>query len=136
MTEVVRKVLKPVIGNAELRIRFNVPRSRLDDSTVHAIISIIRELASNAVQHGRATHIVVAGDLTGGVLAFSVSDNGTGFDPAKCNGPGEGHFGLEGVRERVERLRGEFALDSSESSGTRARIRFRTELQDTEEENP
>ena len=136
MTDVVQKVLKPVIGNAELRIRFNVLRSRLDDSTVHAIISIIRELVSNAVQHGRATHVVVAGDLTDGVLAFSVSDNGTGFDPAACDGPGEGHFGLEGIRERVERLRGEFTLESAVSSGTRARIRFRTGLQDAEEERP
>lgn len=136
MTEVVRKVLKPVIGNAELRIRFNVPRSRLDDSTVHAIISIVRELVSNAVQHGHAAHVTVAGDLTDGVLAFSVSDSGTGFDPANCNGPGEGHFGLEGIRERVERLRGEFTLESAVSSGTRARIRFRIGLQDAEEENP
>ena len=124
MTEVVRRVLKPVVGDAELRIRFNVPRQKLDDSTAHAIIRIIRELASNAVRHGRAAHIAVAGDLTDGTLAFSVTDDGCGFDPATCDGPGEGHFGLEGIRERVERLRGTFELRSSPGNGTYAKIAF------------
>ena len=133
MTEVVRKVLKPVIGSAELRIRFNVPRQPLDDTIVHAIISIVRELVSNAVRHGRATRIAVAGDVTDGTLAFSVRDNGIGFDPNACAGPDEGHFGLQGVRERAERLCGALVLRSSPGAGCYAKVTFKLSEKDLED---
>lgn len=125
MTEVIRKVLAPVLGQAELQIRFNVSRARLDDSTLHSVICIIRELASNAMTHGQATHLTVAGDLDGEILAFSVNENGKGFDPGTCDGPAEGHFGLAGIRERIERLRGTFTLKSHPGGGSYTKITFR-----------
>ena len=124
MTDVVRKVLAPVQGNAQVSIRFNVDRSRLDDSTLHAVICIIRELASNAIRHGRASHVVIAGDLTDGILSFSVRDDGCGFDPSLCKGSVDGHFGLEGIRDRVKRFRGVFDVTSSPGGGSYAKIRL------------
>ena len=76
MTEAVTKTVKPVVGTAKLLVRFNVPRSRLQDSTAHSILCIVRELAANAVRHGHATHIRVAGEFHDNVLSFSVFDNG------------------------------------------------------------
>ena len=125
MTEVIRKVLAPVIGKATLLVRFNVSRSRLDDSTLHTVICIIRELTSNAVTHGQATRLTVAGDLDGECLAFSVRENGNGFDASAYDGPAEGHFGLAGIRERVDRLCGTFALESQPGKGSYAKITFR-----------
>ena len=52
----IRMSTEPVLGNARLLVRFNVPRSRVNDSTAHAILSIIRELAANAVRHGGYDH--------------------------------------------------------------------------------
>ena len=132
MTEVIRKVLAPVIGKASLQIRFNVSRSRLDDSTLHTVICIIRELASNAVTHGQATRLTVAGDLDGETLAFSVNENGKGFNPGTCDGPAEGHFGLAGIRERIERLRGTFTLKSHPGKGSYTKITFRLPSNDVE----
>ena len=124
MTEAVRNTVQPAIGETALVVRFNVPRSRLTDSVTHSILCIVRELAANAVRHGQATHIQVAGTLDGGSIAFSVRDNGRGFDVAHHAGVAEGHFGLSGIRERVERLNGSLDLESSPETGTSARIRI------------
>ena len=110
------------MGDVALAVRFNVSRSRLLDSTSHSILCIVRELAANAVRHGKARHVRIAGECHDGTISFSVRDDGTGFDTANCPGLSEGHFGLEGIRERVERLRGTFTLRSSPGEGTRADI--------------
>ena len=47
-------------------------------------------------------------------------DDGRGFDPAVRPGPAEGHFGLEGVRERVRKLGGSFRIESSPGAGAAA----------------
>ncbi len=120
--EAIRKTLAPVAIGVETQVRFNVPRARISDTTAHSVICIVRELVANAIRHGHAKTIRVAGELHDGTLSFSVRDDGCGFDPAKCDGPAEGHFGLEGIRERVRRLGGEFAISSSQSGGTRAEV--------------
>ena len=119
-SEAIRATLDQLHAAAEIAVRFSVPRARMTDSTAHAILCIVRELVSNAVRHGRATRIHVAGSIDGETLRFSVRDNGTGFDPAASPGPREGHFGLDGIRDRVQRIGGDFQIDSSPGKGTYA----------------
>lgn len=121
MTEAVTKTVKPVIGSAVLQVRFNVPRTRLLDSTAHSILCIVRELAANAVRHGHATYVRIAGEIHDSTLSFSVRDNGGGFDVGNHPGLTDGHFGLTGIRERVDRLDGTFNL-KSDTTGTNARV--------------
>ena len=109
----IRKTVAPVAGDAQIALRFNVPRNRLIDSTAHSVICIIRELVANAVVHGKADRIRIAGEFHEDALSFSVTDNGTGFDTARRQGPREGHFGLEGIAERVKRLNGRFEIRSA-----------------------
>ena len=125
MNEAIRQTLAPHIGDAKLTIRFNVPRERLSDNTAHAILRIVRELATNAVRHGHATQIRIAGAIESGRLLFSVSDNGSGFDPQTAPGIRQGHFGLQGIRDRIDGFEGDFVLDSSPGKGTKAIISIR-----------
>ena len=80
MDKVLLRVLAPHIGDASLAVRFAVPRECLTDNNAHAIICIVRELVLNAIRHGRATSIHVAGCIDGGNVLFSVKDDGCGFD--------------------------------------------------------
>lgn len=122
MDEAIRQTLAPHLATASLTVRFNVDRAALSDSTALSILRIIRELTINAIRHGRASAIKVAGCIEGPHLLFSVTDNGCGFDPTACPGIEQGHFGLQGVVERVESLDGSLRIDSSRESGTHARI--------------
>ena len=118
----ISKTLGPVLGNAKLVLRFSVPRNRLKDSTMHAILCILRELCSNSVRHGQANTLRIAGALDGNALVFSVADDGHGFDVTHVPGPESGHFGLAGIRERVEHLGGSVEMRSNPPTGTYTRI--------------
>jgi len=118
----IRKTIAPVAANVPVSIRFQVPRSRLDDSHAHTILSVICELCTNAICHGHATNIKIAGCSDRDQVLFSVRDNGSGFDPRTCAGPAEGHFGLSGIRARIRKLNGELTFESNMSTGTNANI--------------
>ena len=122
MDKAIRLTVTPQIGSASLAVRFAVPRERISDNSAHAILRIIRELAVNAVRHGRATAIKVAGSVENGKLMFAVSDNGCGFDPSSAPGVEDGHFGLQGIRERVAALDGEMSVDSEPGRGAKITI--------------
>ena len=122
VSDAIRRTLAPHIGGTELAVRFNVPREMFCDNTAHTILRIIRELATNAVQHGKATSIKVAGSVEAGKLLFSVKDNGCGFDPERAPGMAQGHFGLQGIRDRIEAFEGEMSVQSASGKGTKISI--------------
>ena len=124
MTQAVLKTLRPHIGETRVSVRFNVPRGKLSDKTAHALLRSIRELVVNALRHGKATDIKVAGAFEGEHLICSVSDNGCGFDPVSAPGVLQGHFGLQGIRERVNALGGEFTIESKPGQGVKAKIKI------------
>ena len=118
--DAVRKTLAPVAIGANVQLNFDVPRARIDETTAHAILCIIRELTSNAVRHGKAKNIKVIGGLREQAISFSVVDDGCGFVPGSAAGADEGHFGLDGIRERIKRLDGEFSIVSAPGNGCTA----------------
>ena len=126
MNEAIQQTLAPHVGDAKLSIRFNVPRERLSDNTTHSILHIIRELASNAVRHGNATEIRIAGAIGNDRLLFSVSDNGSGFDPENRPTATDGHFGLQGIQDRVDGLEGDMTIQSAPGKGTKVSISIKT----------
>lgn len=115
LTEAVNRTIRPHLAGAEAQVRFNVPRDVLSEFVIHAILRIVRELVVNAVRHGAASRLRVAGEYHEGVVSFSVKDDGRGFDVSAAEGPPTGHFGLQGIRERVAAMGGSFAIESSPS---------------------
>ena len=120
----IAKTLSLFKSETDISIRFNVARSQMTDTTAHAVLCILRELVANAIRHGSATRIRVAGAADGDQLRFSVRDNGSGFDPKRHPGPREGHFGLAGIRERLASMKGELSIESAPDKGTRATVRL------------
>jgi nitrate/nitrite-specific signal transduction histidine kinase len=54
-------------------------------------------------------------------LTLRVSDNGVGIDPAIADKGREGHFGLQGMRERAARIGGTLTMMTS-GSGTEVKL--------------
>ena len=132
MTEAVQRTLAPHVGNAKLTVRFNVPRERLSEQTAHAVLRIIRELGVNAVKHGHAKTIKIAGEFHDDTISFSVTDDGKGFDTSTAPGPAQGHFGLQGVRERLNEFNGTIRCDSEPGCGAKFTVTLHTVTEETE----
>ena len=77
----------------------------LDAAAMRDLSLIVRESIGNAVKHGGARKIAISSDpLEGGGWMLRVSNDGTPFDPESAPGAAEGHFGLEGMRQRARRI--------------------------------
>ena len=126
MTEALRRTLQPFADEARLAIRFNVPRETLSESLAHDILCIVRELVVNALRHGHAANISIAGTRDGDEIRFAVEDDGKGFDPETAPGPRDGHFGLQGIRERIKSHDGTLDLRPGKPRGTRVSIALKT----------
>ena len=122
--EAIRETLDPHADACDIDIDVDMPRTRISDQTFHSVLRIIRELVVNAIRHGMAGYVKVCGRLHGSTIDFSVSDDGIGFDPETRPGLAEGHFGLHGISERVERLSGGISIDSAPGRGTRIDIKI------------
>ena len=132
MTEAIQRTLAPHAISADITVRFNVPRERLSESTTHAILRIVRELTVNAIRHGRARHVRIAGECHDGTISFSVQDDGCGFDPNAAPGPTEGHFGLLGVRERLKAFGGTFTVESRPQRGAKVILTLKENSDDVQ----
>jgi signal transduction histidine kinase/ligand-binding sensor domain-containing protein len=79
------------------------------------------EAIRNACVHSQASQLRV--ELTyDHDLALRVRDNGVGVDPVVADRGREGHFGLQGMRERADRIVGRLTLVSSAASGTEIKL--------------
>ncbi len=83
------------------------------------LLMVAREALYNAVHHGSASVIKLRLDFGQDSLDCVVSDDGRGFDAQAVSGRDSGHYGLIGMRERVERMKGAFTVDSRAGGGTR-----------------
>jgi signal transduction histidine kinase len=90
-----------------------------DQSTVHEVLMVAREALYNAVRHGRPRTVRVDAEFGHDRCIVKVTDDGTGFDAAAVSSFPNGHYGLIGIRERVERIGGRFTLDSRAGAGTK-----------------
>ena len=122
-SKAVQMTLAGLSNEVTLRLRSAaVVRSKMDDATVHATLAIIRELVSNAIRHGMAATVFVGASCEKNMLLVSVRDDGCGFNPDTSAGIDEGHFGLNGIRERLLKLHGSLQIHSTPGKGTRVRF--------------
>lgn len=84
---------------------------RMEASAMRDLSLIVREAIGNAVKHGGAKKIAISSDpLPGGGWLLRIANDGVPFDPATAPGAQEGHFGIEGMRQRARRLGAELAI--------------------------
>lgn len=102
------------------------------------LLLVAQEALTNAISHADAAQIDVLATFNAaeGSIDLSIHDDGAGFTPGAQVGPDQGHFGLSGMRERIERLGGTFAVDSGTGRGTTIRAQVRKRAYDPQLDVP
>ena len=93
---------------------------RLDGKMEVMIYRIVHELVNNALKHSGATEILVQMMREKDYIAFTVRDNGCGFNPdAATKG-----MGISNIRDRVASNNGRILIDSHLGKGTEINVNF------------
>jgi signal transduction histidine kinase/Tfp pilus assembly protein PilF len=94
--------------------------SKLDAKLEEVIYRIIYELIGNALKHSGASHIFIQVIQEPNRIAFTVQDDGGGFDPETV----AAGMGLSNIRIRVASFGGIINMDSKAGEGTETNIEF------------
>jgi signal transduction histidine kinase len=96
------------------------------------LLLVAQEAMHNALTHADCGQIEVTATFEPqrGAVDVAVADDGRGFAVDEAAGPNQGHFGLTGMRERIERLGGSFSITSQQGLGTTVRARVQKRAYD------
>ena len=107
----------------EAQVRVSGSRARPDAAEDHHLLRIGLEALTNALKHGAATRVDIELRFTPDATHLVVGDNGRGMEQADRATAGA-HFGLQGIRERVDKLGGVLEIESTPGAGTRLSVRI------------
>ncbi|HBO43572.1 MAG TPA: hypothetical protein DD670_06505 [Planctomycetaceae bacterium] len=102
-------------GGPRIECHTSVDFDRLPPILENAIYRMVQEALTNACTHSKSTKVRVSLVQERQDLRVEVQDWGVGFDTQAI---GQGHFGLESIRQRVRLLGGRLRIDSKPGSGT------------------
>lgn len=91
----------------------------LPQDSIVQLVFIAREALSNALRHGQARHIAVRLDTADNEPAFTIEDDGIGFDTTQAANRGHG---LDNMTRRAEEIGAALTLESIPGRGTRLRV--------------
>lgn len=106
-----------VYGGFAVDLRVDPAAAGWNDSLV---VSLVRELATNAAKHSEASQLSVTVIREPTALVVEVEDNGKGMtEKARATALGAGHIGLASCAERVDAAGGTLEVMSAADRGTR-----------------
>jgi PAS domain S-box-containing protein len=106
-------------GGPKIESHCDVQFGRLPAILENAIYRIAQEALSNACKHSESKKVTVTMTQEGQDVRLEVRDWGIGFDPESVE---KGHFGVEGIRQRVRLLGGRLTIESTPGSGTLVQV--------------
>ena len=81
------------------------------------IYYVLKEAVTNVTKHSHASKVAIQIKKNGAILRGSLTDDGVGFDVSTLKG--NAGFGLNGMANRIEKIGGELAIESSPGLGTK-----------------
>jgi len=122
--QAIRDLVKRSEAASDATFQVDLPDSlpELPGHLSHHLLHLAQEGVTNALKHAEATLILISLKLQDGRIHFELTDNGKGFDTLNRPGVTDGHFGLQGMKERVARLGGKLEIDSKVGDGTRIKV--------------
>ncbi len=105
---------------AHIEVRTEGDLSQVPDFVAGNLLLAAQEALHNALKHGGSRSVTLEARPveTASWIELIIRDDGVGFTPGTQAGPLQGHFGLAGIRERMERLGGTLRIESAPGRGT------------------
>ena len=92
---------------------------QVPDVVAGNLFLVAQEAVYNALRHADASRVDVELSFAEpGMVTVRVCDDGRGFVPGQQPGAADGHFGIEGMRDRISRIGGRWTIDSQVGAGT------------------
>lgn len=94
---------------------------RMPSAMEAGVFRLVQEAFTNAQKHARASFVTLEVAFTPETLTITIVDNGIGFqtEQTEAHAQNNSHFGLIGMRERVDLLEGRMEIDSKIGHGTK-----------------
>jgi signal transduction histidine kinase len=112
--------------NPDIKVNLDLMQDKqaLSDSMRLTLFRIYQQAILNVARHAQATEAHVRLHLDDKTVTLEVEDNGTGFDVPEdwVELVRQEHFGLLGIAERVESIRGKLEILSALGDGTLVRV--------------
>ncbi|MDV3123283.1 sensor histidine kinase [Mycobacterium sp. 21AC1] len=122
LTPAVRELLRQFENRGELTVTADLEDVGHPESQA-LLYRAARELLANVNKHARAETVSVGLHRKGDRTVLTVSDDGTGFDPATvARSVAEGHIGLASLQVRVEATGGVMHISSHPGAGTQVTV--------------
>ncbi len=102
-------------GGPKIKFDSDVQFGKLLPILENALYRITQEALTNVCKHSKSKKVMVTMTQEGQDVRLEVRDWGIGFDPDSVK---DGHFGVEGIRQRVRLLGGRLTIESKPDFGT------------------
>ncbi len=110
--------------SARIDLRTEGDFSHVSEFVAGNLVLAAQEALRNALKHGapRVITLEARTAATPDAIFLLIRDDGAGFTPGQEAGANQGHFGLVGMRERIERLDGTLQIESAPGQGTTVQL--------------
>ena len=119
--------IKAIASHIRLATNMNIKiesegfdESILSDASKLMMYRVIQEKINNILNHAAATEIYILLCTSDNKIKAIIKDNGKGFDPSNV----KAGIGLNSIRNRVESVNGQMALESAPGKGCTLTIQF------------
>jgi signal transduction histidine kinase len=114
----IRQMAEEASNRAGLTLRLdlgdNIPA--LPPNVEQCLFRVAQEAVTNVLKHSKAKDLTIKLVSQENKVYLTVQDNGVGFDARNNNG--SKHFGLLGMKERVDFIKGDLNISSQPGAGT------------------
>ncbi len=109
-------------SSAKFRVAVEGKPHELHPSLRDDVYRIAREALRNAFCHAQASRIEAEITYSERLLRLRIRDNGTGIDPKLAETGRQGHWGLQGMRERAQQIGAQLEIWSQSGAGTEVEL--------------
>lgn len=102
-------------SGVEIHFQNSGQEQRFQTNFEVSVFRLVQESVSNALKHGKSKDIWVKIEWLRDIMNIIIKDNGQGFHQSEVK---DKSFGLIGMRERIDLLKGEMTITSSPEHGT------------------